>query len=195
MADAADDREPIQAGAEGVPSSATGPQTARRRLMLGAAAVLPSVFTLSSGAQTAVASNTRCWGRDVRIDFRHSSDAPLLSTTHDEWLRKEVYYGVHDGQPAYCALEEQALCIEPTHPGKAAIGSVWIVDGERVTVGPQTSITQISSRPQGYALVYVDREGTIATLDRGTMKDMQPVMPVTQNCWTSILGGRVSPLG
>ena len=189
MTDATEVRDPIKDPAENVASGAVGPKTARRRLMLGAAAALPSVFTLTSGAQTAVASNTRCWSK---VDFRHIRDAPLLSTTHDEWLRKDVYYGLHQGMPAYCAMEDQATCIEPMRPGTAAIGSVWIVDGARVVVGPQTSITQVSSGPQGYALVYVDQEGTIATLDPDTMKDVQPVR---ETCWTSILGGRISPLG
>lgn len=199
MADAAEDRERIQDDAEGVTSGAGGPQTARRRLMLGAAAALPSVFTLTSGAQTAVASNALCWGRGPRNPGDPAPDpapgnlsdldaerVPRLSMTKDEWLRKEVYYGVSNGRPAYCALDEQANCIEPYHPGKAATGSVWIIDGDQVTVGPDVSITQISSKPEAYALVYVDRDGLIVTVN-STSPELRPV---TGNCWNSILGGR-----
>jgi hypothetical protein len=195
MADAAEDREPIHDAAKGVTSGAAGPHTARRRLMLGAAAVLPSVLTLTSGAQTAVASNVRCLARDDPINFRIREDtanAPLLTMDRDEWLRKEVYYAHSGGHPAYCAMDDQGACIDPMNPAKPAMGSVWIVDGERVTVGQQDSIRQISSGPQAYAIVYVDPQGTIATLDPGTMKHVQPVK---EACWTSILGGRLSVLG
>ena len=99
MTDATDVREPNREGPEVVTSSKVGPQTARRRLMLGAAAALPSVYTLTSGAQTAVASTVRCWegeGDKEPIDFRirrgdAAEDAPRLTMTNDEWLRKEVY--------------------------------------------------------------------------------------------------------
>lgn len=182
------------------PSSPARPQTARRRLMLGAAAVLPSVYTLTSGAQIAAVSTLRCWdtGDKDPIDFRirgnHSAEeVPSLSLTHDEWLRKEVYYGVYDGSPAYCTMEDQAGCVDPANPGKAAIGSTWMVDGWKVTAGPaEKTITQISSKPQAYALVFVDQQGTIATLDPGSLKN---VRPVREACWTSIIGDRASMLG
>jgi hypothetical protein len=201
MDDAAKVREPIQRGADGVTPSAVGPQTARRRLMLGAAAALPSVFTLSSGAQAAAASSARCLAqdnpsRDNPIDFRIRNDtskAPALTMDRDEWLRKQVYYGRSNGGPAYCAMDKQSACIDPNNRALAAKGSVWIVNGERVTVGQQQdTIRQISSGPQAYALVYVDERGTTATLDPGTMKQVQPIK---ETCWTSVLGGRTSLLG
>jgi hypothetical protein len=187
MTDATEVRDPIKDQAESTTPGAGGPQTARRRLMLGAAAALPSVFTLTSGAQTAVASNLRCLAKGS-LD---SQSVSRLTLTKDEWLRKEVYFGVENGHEAYCAMDDQALCLEPMNPSKPAIGSVWIRGSDRVTVGPQVSITQISSKPQAHALVFVNEDGTIITLDP-TAERMHPVM---ETCFTSILGGRLSPLG
>jgi len=193
MTDATKARDSIKDPPENVASGAAGPQTARRRLMLGAAAALPSVFTLTSGAQTAVASNARCWEND----FRNSRAMPAVTMDHDEWLRKEVYYGRINGVVAFCAMKDQADCIDPANPAKPALGSIWMVDGDRITVSDPDSVKQISAGPQAYALVYVDRDGTIATLDprnsgSGPVVDVQPVK---ESCWTSILGGRPSLLG
>jgi hypothetical protein len=208
MDDETEDREAIGEGAESVSASAVGPRAARRRLMLGAAAVLPSVFTLASGAQTAVASTAACLSRGQTggldpieggprtggldpvvagdLGSPNASNVPRLTMDKDQWLRKQVYYGRSYGYPAYCAMDKQSACIDPTNRARPAMGSVWMVNGQRVTVSQQDVIRQISSGPDAYALVYVNQEGSIATVDP-TVAD---VRPVTGNCWDSMLGGR-----
>ncbi len=192
-------------------ASATGANTVRRRLMLGAAAALPSVYTLTSGAQTAMASNLRCWARNTNGRVAHDGggytstagtreSAPTagfegdfatqrFTLAGDEWLRKRVYYGSSAGQPAFCAMDDQYACIDPKNPNNGAEGSVWIVNGSRVTVGPAVAITQVSSTPHAYGLVYVDQHGTVARLDPEVTHQLRPV---TGACWASILGGRVT---
>jgi hypothetical protein len=83
-------------------------------------------------------------------------------------------------------MDQQSACVDPTNPAKPALGSVWMVNGQRVTVNQQDVIRNISSGPDAYALVYVNREGSIATLDP-TRPDLQPI---TGNCFDSMLGGR-----
>jgi hypothetical protein len=174
---------------------------ARRRLVLGVAAILPSVYTLSSGAQTAAASNARCWdrvqhtgGREVGVmDVMDIEETQRFSMVDDGWLRKQVYTGQSGGQPAYCAMTSQAGCLDPTDPTKAAVGSTWIVHGERVVVGAGgVTIEHVGAAPQAYGLVYVNQEGTVTTLDPDRSLRLRPVR---QPCWNSILGGRVSILG
>jgi hypothetical protein len=176
-------------------------QPARRRLLLGAAALLPTVHTLASGGQTAMASNVRCWdrarhhggGRDLGVSGGFDDDdTARFSMTNDEWLRKQVYTGMGGGHPAFCAMSNQAACIDPANPTKAAAGSVWIVNGERIVAGAGVSIDQVSAAPQAYGLVYVDQQGTMATLDPDRSNRLRPVR---EPCWNSIIGGRISPLG
>jgi hypothetical protein len=173
----------------------------RRRLVFGVAAVLPSVYTLSSGAQTAAASNLRCWdrvqhtgGRDLGgIGVMDFEETQRFSTVHDGWLRKEVYTGLSGGQPAYCAMTTQSACLDPIDPTKAAAGSTWIVNGERVVVGAGgMTVEHVGAAPQAYGLVYVDPSGVVATLDPDRSLRLRPVR---EPCWNSILGGRVSILG
>lgn len=196
MSEAAEDRK--ESSVEAVDSAARA-RAVRRRLLLGTAAVLPSVYTLSSGARTAVASNLRCWDRAQRQGGRElvgtpggDDEAARFSMVGDEWLRKQVYTGIGGGHPAYCAMSNQALCIDPAHPAKAAQGSIWIVNGDRVVAGLGVEIDQVSAAPQAYGLVFVDQDGTIATLDPERTADLRPVK---EPCWTSMLGGRVSNLG
>jgi hypothetical protein len=174
-------------------------QAVRRRLLVGTVAVLPSVYTLSSGARTAVASNLRCWNRAQSHGGRElvgtpggDDEAARFSMMNDEWLRKQVYTGMGGGHPAYCAMSNQAACIDPAQPSKAAQGSVWIINGERIVAGAGIEIDQVSASPQAYGLVFVDQQGTIATLDPERTADLRPVK---EPCWTSMLGGRVSNLG
>ena len=90
---------------------------------------------------------------------------PLLDG-HDEWLRKQVYTGMGGGHPAYCAMSNQAACIDPAHPDqggrRAASGSSTASVSSRVS---GIEIDQVSASPQAYGLVFVDQQGTIATLD------------------------------
>jgi CRP-like cAMP-binding protein len=116
-----------------------------------------------------------------------------FSMVDDGWLRKQVYTGQSGGQPAYCAMTSQAGCLDPTDPTKAAVGSTWIVHGERVVVGAGgVTIEHVGAAPQAYGLVYVNQEGTVTTLDPDRSLRLRPVR---QPCWNSILGGRVSILG
>src|SRR5437899_9197478 len=59
----------------------------RRRLLLGAAAALPSVYTLKSGAQTAVASAIACTTRPAPLGLQR------FTAADDMWVRKHVYKG------------------------------------------------------------------------------------------------------
>lgn len=183
------------------PNPSTGSDTAspRRRLLLGTAALLPSVLTLSSGAQAAVSSSARCWDRvrhQTRGDFSGAGgleeDTPRFAPSSDEWLRKRVYTGMSGGRPAFCAMTDQASCMNPDDRTKAATGSVWMVDGNRVVVGPGIVIDQVSPSHQAYGLVFVNQDATVATLDPGQFQDLRPVKVP---CWNSLIGGRATHLG
>ena len=61
----------------------------------------------------------------------------------------------------------------------------------RFVLGPANQVSNLSTIPvQG--LVYVDQNATIATLDPN---GRQYLHAVSGSCWTSMLGGRASPLG
>lgn len=169
------------AGMQPSPQDALGrddaPNRTRRRLIVGAASVLPTVYTLSSGAQTATASNARCL-RDPPLEPER------FAPTRDEWLRAPVYVGSYQGQAAYCITSPQELCVDVWNPNQAATGSQWIVDGSIVTAGPGTTI-DLSKAGRQYGLIYVDREGTIAALDPSAAPDIQPS---TASCWASVMG-------
>ena len=183
--------------------AAAGPQTARRRLMLGAAAVIPSIYTITSGAQTAVSSN-RCLPSGESYNLRSGRlpwDHPLLTDKKDGWLRKSVYHGLYNGKHAYCALDNQGACVDGSkitnlsngQGAQAASGSVWIVvDGTRVTVGPNVVIAPVSTSASGLALLFVDKNGTNTTLDPDALGQWYPVK---ESCWASILGNGKSMLG
>jgi hypothetical protein len=89
-------------------------------------------------------------------------------------------------------MSNQAACIDPTNPNKAAAGSIWIVNGERIVAGAGIPIEQVSAGSHAYGLVYVDQQGTMATLDPDRSQHLRPVR---EPCWNSIIGGRISPLG
>lgn len=203
MIEAADTGAKPVHGAASAESPAPLPSAKRRRLLAGAAAVLPSVYTLASGAQTAVASQVACWANEQQ------QPPGRFITGSDTWFRAKVYLGTYDGYPAYCVSTPQRACVDPFHPGEAADGSVWIVGrtrfmpgfrvggglqeyGLRVTAGPGVPITQVTRAPDTYGLVYVDQQGTIATLDPNGSPDLRPV---AASCWTSMLGGRIFSLG
>ncbi len=170
---------------------------ARRRLILAAGAILPSIYTLSSGAQTAVSSTLACWAKQP------TSAPARFTTAPDNWYRSEVYVGDHKASGAYCVSDRQENCIGPAlgnheiDPRGASAnegreGSAWIVDGTRGTAGPMLRVTNVRPSHKAYGLVYVDQEGTISTLDPKLGSNLNPV---AGTCWTSILGGRISKLG
>jgi len=176
---------------------------ARRKLMLGAAAVLPSIVTLRSGATAAIASNTKCW-------TKIPDESPVrFSYAPDGWLRKQVYEGKYLGEPAFCVVWDQGTCRDPANPNKAAGGTTWLVNLDQATGGrfdedfyfrqwralevdQMAKITHMSAGPQSYALVYVDQSGTVATLNPDPA---QKLRPVRESCWTSMIGSRASFLG
>ena len=160
--------------------------TARRRLMLGAAAVLPSVITLPSGAQTAAASNAHCWGKDV-------SDPPDRYTrAPDGWLRKQVYVGKYEGETAICTMWEQASCVDDRKERHGADGSTWATNFKRVVVGKGSGVEHVSDTPEVYALVYVDQTGSKFALEPNPENTLRPVR---ESCWTSMIGDKGSMLG
>ena len=180
------------------------PSAARRRFILAAGAALPSVYTLSSGAQTAVASSLRCWA--------NSPETPPVRFTpaEDNWVRAKVYVGDNDGHAAYCVNTPQNACISRLDANNGADGSVWIVNrgrttagfgvvdgpsqvyGTRMIAGPTVKITGVRRANPAYGTVFVDEQGTFITLDPNGNPDLRPV---AQSCWTSILGGRTAKLG
>ena len=196
MTDASGTPQPREGGVavdSGVPILSQG----RRRFIWAAGAALPSIYTLSSGAQAAIASNLACWAREPQ------PPPPRFTPTNDNWLRASVFTGEYDGTPAYCVSSRQSDCIgrrllglriDPNDPGsdKAPDGSTWIVHGQRVTSSPAVQITKVGVRPSQYGVVYVDQTGTVLTLDPRSTADLHVV---SQSCWTSVLGGRISKLG
>ena len=156
--------------------------SARRKLVLGAAAILPSIVTVSSGAQTALASNMRCWSKDPA-----EGPPDRFSYLPDGWLRKQVFKGEHRGAPAFNLAWDQASGLDPGNPNKAAVGSVWLVNDQKVTAEKGEVINGISNGVQAYALVYTDSTGSMVTLDPESAPNLRPVR---EACWTSMLGNR-----
>jgi hypothetical protein len=220
MTDAPDSTAPVANG-ETLDSAPSVEHRRRRLVLLGASAALPSVYTLNSGARTAGVSSAVCWGNnifqrqwyqvpDVTEDRQwypqpgnsHQPPPTPPSGDHsiarfipatDGWLRKRVYFGRSAGQAAYCTMSDQNMCVDFADPTKAAQGSVWYVNGQRVTVGPGTTIDQVTQGVPAFGLVYVDQQGTIATLDPDPTQ-LHMLAPVTEACWHSIIGRRSSPL-
>ena len=60
-------------------SRTAGPSKARRRLILAAGAALPSIYTLSSGAQMAVASTMVCLSKQGTAPVRFTSNARRIA--------------------------------------------------------------------------------------------------------------------
>jgi len=177
-------RPPISAEAAVATPPAGTPNAARRRLMLGAGAILPSVYTLSSGAQTAVASTLAC--------FNTSGTAPTrFVDTQDKWFRSQVYDGTNSGRASHCVSTPQNVCTNGA--GGAPAGSVWVKnDGTRFVAGPGNQVNNVTSQPKSYGLVYVDRQGTINTLDPNGNTSLSYASIA---CYNSILGSRISTLG
>jgi len=207
MTDAAGKR-PVPESTVVVDSQPGSPSKARRRLILAAGAVLPSIYTLGSGAQTAIGSHLVCTKQGsaaAPIRFTQDND---YARTSDGWLRAPVNFGEYDGTPANCVTTPQSSCVQftPSRPASsmpapsagpgpgtnAENGSVWIVQGNRMTSNANTPITRVSLAQKHYGLVYVDETGSVATLDPNGATGLHPT---TNSCWTSILGGRISKLG
>jgi hypothetical protein len=162
-------------------------------MLLGAAAVLPSIVTLRSGAQTSAASNVRCWSRNVP-----ESEIPdRFVLVPDGWLRKKVYSGQYHSHQAFCTTWAQEACVaEGSSQGRygrqAADGTTWAVGGDTVTIGPGVNVEHISDVANYYSLVYVDATGINHSLEPDPTGNLRPVR---EACWTSMIGDRGSRLG
>lgn len=179
------DESPKVPSAETGKPSPTAPNPLRRRLIVGAASVVPTVYTLSSGAQVAVASNLRCLQEPL-------SPPPRFTAGRDNWLRAPVYVGQYENGPAYCVTSPQELCTDVWNPNQGAAGSQWVDNaGNMHIVGPNEPVDMSHSSRQ-YGLIYVDRDGTIAALDPNAAPDIQPA---TQTCWASVMGSWNARLG
>jgi hypothetical protein len=113
--------------------------TARRRLMLGAAAVLPSVVTLRSGAQALAQSNCVSRGFTQVAGMTNSSGPLRFTDGKDEWLRKLVYAGlaVRAGRVAYCTVWDQSSILAIASMEKTASGVVYkALSGTTWSTGP-----------------------------------------------------------
>lgn len=102
--------------------------------MLGAAAVLPSVVTLPSGAQSAAQSfSCRNWAARQRDTFGERFGVERFTAAPDEWLRKKVFSGrfAASGRPAYCTTWDQ--------PNILAIAKLETVWERSPTGGPWSS--------------------------------------------------------
>jgi hypothetical protein len=194
--------------------------TARRRLMLGAAAVLPSVVTLRSGAQVA-SQSFNCIQRTGKTPgaMTNGAEVQRFSDVPDEWLRKKVFTGRFGraGTRAYCTTWDQpsVLAIAELDPAakggtyKALLGTTWSDGQASVQIhavcttysGPSQlagaasycydeTVEKISPAPDYYALVYVDDTGLSSSLEPGP-----GLSPVREACWASLLGSSGTHLG
>jgi hypothetical protein len=165
--------------------SPAAPNRLRRRLIVGAASVVPTVYTLSSGAQVAVASNLRCLQEPDTLP-------PRFTTTRDNWLRAPVYVGQYDNGPAYCVTSPQEMCTDVWNPNQGAAGSQWVDNAGNMHVVGVGETVDMSHSSRQYGLIYVDRDGTIAALDPSAANDIQPA---TSSCWASVMGSWNAKLG
>ena len=152
-------RAPIAGDASPTAPAARAPNAARRRLMLGVA--LPSVLTLASGARIASATTL------VRV-----------VNPDDKWYRAQVKAGKQGNAMAYCIMDKQAGCTDPYKPTTSANQSVWYVQDQRKVVA-SGDIKEIGTYPNGYGLVYIDKKGTVATLDPQANLELSPVQDST----------------
>ncbi|MEP7276859.1 MAG: hypothetical protein ABI812_10920 [Betaproteobacteria bacterium] len=165
--------------------AAAGPNAARRRLMLGAGAIVPSVLTLSSGAAIAAASSTHC------LNTAAGTPPQRFTGSQDKWFRAQVYDGKATGKSAHCVTTPQTTCTDGNGGGQP--GSIWVKDdGSRMMAGPGNDVKNVTSAPKSYGLVYVDQQGTVNTLD----PNGNPALSYASiACYNSVLGTRISKLG
>jgi len=196
--------------------------TSRRRLMLGAAAVLPSVVTLRSGAQTA-AQSFNCIqrpGKSPGAMLNHMG-IPRFTQAPDEWLRKNVFSGqaVRAGVTAYCTTWDQptVLAIASLQKkGKAMTyqalsGTTWSTGPD-----PEDSIKIGTICPpwesgQGAGMgsycyaesiedisASPDHWALVYVDETGLSTSLEPgpgMVPVRATCFASLMGARGTNLG
>lgn len=219
MADNLDTRDVDQRTAVATDAVPARVATTRRRLMLGAAAVLPSVVTLPSGARTAVQS-FNCTAQDRRSNdrFIEGSGVERFTAAPDEWLRKRVFSGrlASNGRPAYCTTWDQpsVLAIATLETAASGLGykalpkTTWWNGQDSFRIGdackgwmthqigdPSSycyaeTVDNISPEPDHYGLVFVDEAGLSSSLEPGP-----GMVPVRATCYASLVGDRGSSLG
>jgi len=158
-------------------ASAAAHRAKRRRMLLAAGAAVPTVLTLTSGASVSAASL-----------------APTRFTTApDKFYRMPVYDGKTKtgNKTVHCVNTPQSKCTDGN--GKAPDGSVWVQnDGTRSVTGPFSQVNNVTSSQKSYGLVYVDKKGTIITLDPNGDTSL---VTTTQSGMDSIIGAQISKLG
>ncbi len=143
---------------------------ARRRLVLGAGAVIPTFYTLSSGAQTAGQSLTCV----QRAALAPQQQVARVTSAPDQWYRKPIVSGKKGNTMGYCIMDKQGDCPDPFKTTMSAPQSVWYTNNQRTVVNGG-DIKQLGSYPKGYGLVYVNKDGTLATLDPNGQPDLAQV--------------------
>ena len=193
--------------AAGNPPHTSTPNVRRRRLLVGAAGVIPSVYTLASGAQVSAASQMACFAKQQQTgssplglmsDQRGTAPDRFISGS-DTWFRSTAYSGNYEGHPAHCVTSPQNSCIDPLQPTQGETGSAWITGGGRlstydvrIVVGNGIQVTKVGQLPSMQGLVYVNENATIATLDPNGRTFLQPV---SASCMASMIAGRTVNLG
>jgi len=147
----------------------------RRRLLISAGVALPSVLTLTSGASVAYASTL----------------VARFTSTTDQYYRLPVYEGKTKGNIVHCVNTPQTSCTDAAAKD-ATDSSIWIAnDGTRMVAGPYSQVN-VSGGKKAYGLVYIDKKGTIATLDPNGNPDL---FYATTAAVESIMGANFSKLG
>ena len=195
--------------------------TSRRRLMLGAAAVLPSVVTLRSGAQSAAQSFDCLSGGKQRGAMLNHMGAPRFTDAPDEWLRKNVFSGqaVRAGRIAYCTTWDQpsTLAIASLHKKDKAMtymalpGTTWSTGPDpedAIKIGIVCPPSQsghgagMGSYCYGESIEDIsaspDHWALVYVDETGLSTSLEPgpgMVPVRATCFASLMGARGTNLG
>jgi hypothetical protein len=159
----------------------------RRRLIVGAVSVVPTAYTMTSGAAAAVASNLTC------LAAHENADPPRFVRTDDRWLRAPVQNGHFEQRSTFCINTPQDGCTDLLNPNQAGQGSQWVIDGvdNNTLIAGQSTPIQVGGG-RSYGLVYVNDDGTVTAMDPGYGGDMYPT---TKTCWASVHASQDFKLG
>lgn len=164
--------------AESSPANAAAAHKAkRRRMLMAAGAAVPTVLTLTSGASVAAAS----------LAPTRFMSAP------DKYYRMPVYDAKtkQGNNTVHCVNTPQSKCTDGN--GQAPDGSVWVQnDGTRSVAGPFSQVKNVTGSQKTYGLVYVDKKGSIITLDPNGDTSLTYC---TTSGMNSIIGAQISKLG
>jgi hypothetical protein len=158
---------------------------------------LPAVYTLSSGAQTALKS-VHCLLQEPPNQM-----PTRFISGHDTWLRQRVVTGEggsgSNKYPAYCVSSP----VPPTGGDANSSGYYdTCVDSQNQATGtwvkddgtPATSVnpigesgtngyTGVGPADRRYGLIFVNDEGRMETLN----PNMDSTVPITGSCWMSLV--------